>query len=898
MNHKAVCNYQGSAKPGEPQPKSPSTTSTTKQPEHDDLLNEIDFDCIDISTDDVADKMKKGGKADEMPNEQAASKEETSSHTQISCHISGTSLEPLRRLTQLPPAPSLVPNVFRLLVTTVTSGNSFWAQVVDDQVFPRFVGTTQQMGKIGEDSLESVTRPFPGLCCLTRFSLDGCWYRSRVEQFTKDKVEVFFVDYGNKEWKDIQELYHLPSQFSSLPGQARLFTMNSVTMSQNMDVQRKLLTFLDGLVSGKTIDAEVVSVVPGCNPEVVVCETSSQKTMNEMVKEHQIGLESNLNMNPILPPSQPIGPPKSDPVQRKHVEPMTKSQDPQSSGLPHEIVSPPPSTPSSPSGFKTYMASDVANEMLPVEKTFDIFVTEISSPSLFWIQLPDTAIDKLNLLSTLLDVSYKDSVFSDYVPSVGELIVAKFTDRLFYRAKVDCIYNDGTLRVTFVDFGNSEDVYLYDVRRITQELVVIPKLAIKCGLVGVESSSKAGGWPVECTNLCKALMLNKRCTASVEGHLRDSVLLRVWGSADPNEPVCVVNDELVMKGQAKSAKQELIHKNAELEHSASRDDGFVENGKQQVEDHHSGSVTRLHLDNRDLIVPTEGKNVKPQHFQRVQTPHCVSPSPAIGQSPNSALVEHKTPSYPSQHSPFAHSTSRRTSSESCHSIFSSRSQTPEPNYQSSSAPSNQRGRTLPLPNIPCKAFDIVVNDVISGGQLYVQMIDPQLVRMLHKCVRELNEFCKNSKQRAAVNVEVGSLGCAKFSLDNVWYRAEVISMEITGYRVRFVDFGNTEVVAPDAFLEPPEFFYELAPLAFRCCLATSDESADSWGERSKDVLLKITRNKRLSCTAVSTTRSPYTVKLELCSGGQRIDVAKELQKGKHSNGSSSKRVLLEAIKTM
>ena len=824
--------------------------------EQDDPINEINFDCIDISS-NVADDVQATA-ADRIPNEASKNDGRVPTPPGIAAKV----------FAQLPPATTVVPNAFRLLVTTVESGNSFWAQVINE-AFYKFFGVTEQMTEVMEESLESVAEPFPGTYCLVRFSRDRCWYRSRVEQLSNDKkAEVLFVDYGNKEWKSVHELYHLPLHFSELPPQARLFTLSSVMVSQNTEVQTTMITYLDDAVTGKTFPAELVRVVPGCNPEVILRETGAQRTINEMVVEQQMGLESNLGgqldpHNEMVveqqmglesslggQPSPQASQPIADLSQPSHSRHATAFS--QSSGVPRELVTTPPP-------FKTYVAADVPNEVLPPEKTFDICVCDISSPNLFWIQLPNTAIDKLNHLSALLDVTYKESAFVEYVPSIGELVVAKFTDNMWYRAKVDCIYNDGTLRVTFVDFGNGEDVRLWDVRRITQDLVDIPQLAIRCGLVGVESLSKAGDWSAECIDLCKRLMLNKRCTALVEGHVHDTVMLRVLGSFEPSGPGCDVSEELVTKGYAKSTKPDLTQNDVKQGNEMSWKPIAAESAKLGASS--SSSSHPVAPDNASVAArDIESKTL-----------------PVVGASPST--FNQKTNSFSSQN---------ETPHRIPPAVAAHGGEAPEPQPRPGESSQSQRQRLLPQPNFPPGAFDVVVNDVISGGEFYAQMIDATLVRQLQKCVREANEFCKRSPpgRSAGGDVTVGSLGCARFSLDDVWYRAQVLAVEEAAYRVRFVDFGNAEVVPKVDFREPSGSFYDLAPQAICCRFAGSSggetrvvqSSGDkSSGDKGKEMLGKLTRDKRLSCTVLDARSAPYGVKLEECSGGQRIDLGMTMQ---------------------
>ena len=56
--------------------------------------------------------------------------------------------------------------------------------------------------------------------CTTRFSLDGELYRAIVKEVSGDTVNVFFMDYGNKETKIKEEIFELPTDCMELPAAA------------------------------------------------------------------------------------------------------------------------------------------------------------------------------------------------------------------------------------------------------------------------------------------------------------------------------------------------------------------------------------------------------------------------------------------------------------------------------------------------------------------------------------------------------------------------------------------------------------------------------------------------------------------------------------------------------
>jgi len=73
--------------------------------------------------------------------------------------------------------------------------------------------------------------------------------------------------------------------------------------------------------------------------------------------------------------------------------------------------------------------------------------------------------------------------------------------------------------------------------------------------------------------------------------------------------------------------------------------------------------------------------------------------------------------------------------------------------------------------------------------------------------KELNDYAVSSGASPLSPDHVaGCLCCARFSEDNTWYRAEVLSFDGTNYTVRFLDYGNQcTAVAEDMRVLPSSF---------------------------------------------------------------------------------------------
>ena len=939
-----------------------------------------------------------------------------------------------------PDTRNLFENKFIAYVTAVSCANRICA-VVRTPDYPRFCELTAQMTEITEANLKSITAITFGSLCLTRFSLDNCWYRSRIMRSNAEQVEVMFVDYGNTEWKNILDLYQLPQEFWDVPPQAQQFSLHGVSLPSSSEVEQGMNKFLGSLVCDKTFNVELVHCTTDCVPEVVLKGNDAQESINQQMinyleqippniaGDHSLPKQPSADMNmatSLRKPSETQNvnenyqqripseshypkttyttstpPVVNDPTVSCFSDsvvgndtmttydyhnvpvtcyvpdntsaneavaaygvrnipptnfPLTSSAEnnPPSHSTTTSVASDPVtshvsnlSNPTPDMVLKPHMASEVPNDNLPSTKTFGILVCHFLTPTLFWIWFLDTVKSIFSQLTDMLSETYEQSAYTDYVPVIGELIAAKYTDGVWYRAELDCINDDYTLEVTFIDFGNSESVSLYDTRKITDDLAAIPKLATKCALYGMDEPAR--NWSADCIQFCNGLMLNKRGSAVVQGQMRDSLILKV--AMDFNGEMRSVIDEIVKQGYFISEKLHIhdspcvttnsLSNQANKETAASRHplpDSKLPLTTNEPVFHGNPSVFPDNKPNVPHPSQTVSSIPKPdslaQPYHQSALPHtkppvvsqslhqslCLDkplrpgsnellssntlvastnnpaslPSQPISSSNPSIFPDSKPPEL-SESKPVNKYQDRGVKPQARQAHYST-TQTaltvPETDKKSgleSAAPSQPAFQTnihgenvdcnyktlLPLPTVPTTAFNVIVRDVFSADKFYVQMIDPDLVSQLKKCVRELNEYVTKTNPARVENVAVGSLGCAKYS--HVWYRSQVVEIKDRNYRVRFIDFGNREIVCPDEFLEAPDFFYQLAPQAICCRLGTRDHV---WEKQSQNTMKKLTLNKQLHCTVLGGTSWPqYAVKLQDSVNGEMSDIAEELTKG-------------------
>ncbi|CAL1541995.1 unnamed protein product [Lymnaea stagnalis] len=89
-------------------------------------------------------------------------------------------------------------------------------------------------------------------------------------------------------------------------------------------------------------------------------------------------------------------------------------------------------------------------------------------------------------------------------------------------------------------------------------------------------------------------------------------------------------------------------------------------------------------------------------------------------------------------------------------------------------------------------IEVYIPHVEADGTFYIQLV------AMEDSLNELADKLEGMEVTTLSQVTIGDTVCAKFTEDNVWYRATVESCDPDNqYTVRFVDFGNTDVVSAD-----------------------------------------------------------------------------------------------------
>ncbi|XP_067321917.1 tudor domain-containing protein 1 [Anolis sagrei] len=151
---------------------------------------------------------------------------------------------------------------------------------------------------------------------------------------------------------------------------------------------------------------------------------------------------------------------------------------------------------------------------------------------------------------------------------------------------------------------------------------------------------------------------------------------------------------------------------------------------------------------------------------------------------------------------------------------------------------NQKMSSEVSPNVQWTTVKFAVGEtvsvrvvhVINPGLFYVMPTKPKVnPQELHKLMTELADYC-SVQDGHILNPKVGEPCCARFSGDNKWYRALVLSILVSEVKVVYADHGNVEVLPFSRLLPITSPFLELPFQILKCSLAGITEPA---GNRSR-----------------------------------------------------------------
>ncbi|KAK3578563.1 hypothetical protein CHS0354_025278 [Potamilus streckersoni] len=353
---------------------------------------------------------------------------------------------------------------------------------------------------------------------LAQYSSDKEWYRARVRQvvlvaddFSQTRVEVAYIDYGNTEVITVDSLRNMQVKFMKHP-------------------EFSFECGLSGIVAADKSGAWSLEAV---------------QTFAKMVENRPILMSVISELNNILqvdlskPPYDDIL--NDTPVSVRDALvflELARFESPASVPVPGGAPAP----------KRNFISPDPRCK----GEVLNVVVTCAGDPDNFYVQELGENSQYLETMMRMMHDTYsndKRDNLNVVCPQIGMICVTQNpADNMWYRARITGLPGDKKVDVFFVDYGNLETVPYQNLRKLTDQFLVLPCQASKCSLADIENLT-GGRWPEEALRDWSDMSMMRRFS------------MRVLDSCDPlmvvlhdpgDDPRYSVNGKMVAAGHAMS----------------------------------------------------------------------------------------------------------------------------------------------------------------------------------------------------------------------------------------------------------------------------------------------------------------------------------------------------------
>uniref|UniRef100_A0A131Y945 Putative transcriptional coactivator n=1 Tax=Ixodes ricinus TaxID=34613 RepID=A0A131Y945_IXORI len=303
-----------------------------------------------------------------------------------------------------------------------------------------------------------------GMYCVAFYAEDGHWYRARVLQVMSDHAKVIYIDFGNSDRVELQNLRPLDERFASLPAQAICCCIKGLHRLPDQSTRSMVAmrAFRDKISScsklqaifyqrDEILDRYIVEVVTINNNQGMI--NLSQQFLSTCESEEL----------------RPGAPPQTALVNAK----------PAMADAVATLVPLPPPTPVC-----------VPPPILPEEDTFNVMLSVVFNPSDFYGQLLTKSAAEHNATEELQVQLNRCGTQSmappeDWVTEGSYWICLYTGDKNWYRVRVVEVLHEQQSRrfkVFYVDYGNRGMAQCSELRPLPAELAKLPACAIRMAL--------------------------------------------------------------------------------------------------------------------------------------------------------------------------------------------------------------------------------------------------------------------------------------------------------------------------------------------------------------------------------------------------------------------------------
>ncbi|XP_077992144.1 tudor domain-containing protein 1-like [Glandiceps talaboti] len=501
-------------------------------------------------------------------------------------------------------------------------------------------------------------------------------------------------------------------------------------------------------------------------------------------------------------------------------------------------------------------------DKLKMGSTVTCNISYLDSPDEMWIQQAENGGDVFHLQEDLHLYYSKQQAHQSFMPVVGKVCAAKFSvDGHWYRGVITCIGNPNPQYVTvfYFDFGNSETLDVCDLRPLAGQFLKLNAQAIHCSLAGVNTNK----WIKEVTQRLKKDVEGELAEVHVVDKVDGVFKVQIFRKTDSK---ISFNELMIQEGLAlpttQTANESVSCKSADQQAIKGQQIGHLHGH----DDHKEESVSAKRL-----------TSIKDQVSAKVN-------DQSKGESSHDASATNQKKGMKS------HDTSSTNHSESLVSA------------DKGSLNSDVGLQAVTIPDV--ESVPVCVVHVVDPQEFYIQLATKEIAELLKELMNAVAAYYQE-KTPTRFYPAIGKLCCAKFSLDQDWYRAVVIDITASKVKVQFVDFGNYDEI-PVADIQPlDEKFMTTPMLAIPCTLSGICGTLENkqWSDDAVHSFTTKVLNKMSSLKVLEKNADQvYEVELYDLSCGDELSINQELINTqlavKKSLHVSVERILADTIPTL
>ncbi|XP_051500536.1 tudor domain-containing 6-like [Myxocyprinus asiaticus] len=340
-----------------------------------------------------------------------------------------------------------------------------------------------------------------GSPCASRGS-DGKWYRSVLQQVmsANSVVEVLHVDYGKKQFVQVENVRPLASEFFRMPVVTYICSLHGI-VDRGVGWTASQIDYLKSLLLSRTVIAKFQYQSLSEGVHYVTLYGEENTNINKLFElKQKCSLDSDMTLADFAVQKSPSSQKSSERNETKHAE----------------------DTYSDLKGNKPVFFT----ETLSPNTSHVAVVQHVDSPGKFWIQTRRYA-EEFDQLMDGLGNLYSDPTSTEGLikrPVAGLLCAAKAQDGVFYRAAVYKVI-DKKAEVFFLDYGNTEVVDCFSLRQLPLRFQQLPAMAVKCSLNGIKSRLKH--WDDRATLFFSKIVEDKILDMHVQDKYQDTHMVQL-----------------------------------------------------------------------------------------------------------------------------------------------------------------------------------------------------------------------------------------------------------------------------------------------------------------------------------------------------------------------------------